>query len=238
MRKPEEDKVFEYQFSFPDRSSAKVTVRLDAETLAVIQDPPDPAPDWTKLAFRQCPNCPLKPAEHPLCPVAANLHQIVHVFKDAVSFNQVDVAVSSGSRQIQKTASIAEALTSLIGIYMAASGCPIMDRLRPMLLTHMPFATGLETFYRSVGTYLLGQFFIQEAGGKPDWSLKRLNAASQEIQTVNRAFCLRLKSLGIGDGIVNAVAHLDCFASLTGSLLIQRQLGKLRQLFAAYLRDR
>ncbi len=228
--------VFTYKFKFPDKSSVKMDVRLDPDTLAVIEEHPDPAPEWTKLEYRQCPNCPLNPKDSPLCPVAAKLHGVVARFKDSVSFSRVEVQVTSGQRHVKKTASVADALTSLMGIFMAGGGCPILDRMRPMLLTHMPFASGLETFYRSLSTYLLGQHFVAEAGGTPDWTFGRLGESSDAIQDVNQAFCRRLQGLGIADGVLNAISHLDCFAMLVGRQLRDRQIDKIRMLFTSYLK--
>lgn len=227
--------VFTYRFTFPDDSTAALDVRLDPDTFLILQDPPDPAPDWCRLEHRQCPNCPLTPKESPLCPVAAKLNVVIERFKDSISFDKVDVEVASGPRHVRRTCSVADALTSLIGIYMAGGGCPILDRLRPMLLTHMPFATGLETFYRSLSTYLLGQHFIQEAGGWPDWGFGKLGETSDAIQTVNQAFCNRLRGLGLADGVLNAISHLDCFAMLVGRQLRDKQLSKIRALFGSYL---
>ena len=55
---------------------------------------------------------------------------------------------------------------SLIGIYMVTSGCPIMDKLRPMARFHLPFASTEETIYRAISTYLLGQYFLEQKGKK------------------------------------------------------------------------
>lgn len=229
--------VFTYNFRFPDRTRTRVDVTLDPDSLRVIQPPPNPAPEWSRLEYRQCPNCPLKAGDTPLCPVAANLAGVVSKFGDSVSFKRVEVRVTSGQRQVQKSTSVAEALTSLIGIYMAASGCPVLDHLRPMLLTHLPFATGIETFYRSLSTYLLGQHFAQQQGKAADWSFSGLGKLSTAIQTVNQAFCMRLRGLGLADGVLNAVSHLDCFAMLIGAHLRNKQLGKIERLFSAYLGD-
>lgn len=227
--------VISYRFRFPDKSTARMDVRLDPETMEVLQPHPDPAPEWCALAYRQCPNCPLKAQDSPLCPVAAKLATVVERFKDCVSFSRVAVQVVHGNRQIRKSVSVADALTSLIGVYMSGGGCPILDRLRPMLLTHIPFASGIETFYRSMSTYLLGQHFAAEAGGTPDWTFERLAETSDEIQDVNQAFCHRLQGLGIADGVVNAISHLDCFAMLVGRELRDRHLQRIRSLFGAYL---
>ncbi|MBI5201730.1 MAG: hypothetical protein HY925_09110 [Elusimicrobia bacterium] len=228
--------VFSYKFKFPDKSKAQMDVKLDPDTLAVIEKDPDPAPEWTRLEYRQCPNCPLNAKDNPLCPVAAKLTGVVARFKDSVSFSKVEVQVTSGQRHVRKIASVADALTSLMGIYMAGGGCPILDRLRPMLLTHMPFASGLETFYRSLSTYLLGQHFVAVAGGTPDWNFGKLGESSDAIQDVNQAFCRRLQGLGIADGVLNAISHLDCFAMLVGRQLRDRQIDKIRSLFSAYLK--
>ena len=223
--------VITYRFRFPGQRKASVSVRLRRDTLRVIPQSDGKPPAWCRLESEQCPNCPLAPLEHPFCPVAESLHSVVERFREIISYKRVEVVVTSGRRQIHRMATAAEALASLMGIYMAGSGCPILDRLRPMLLTHMPFASASETFYRSFATHLLRQFFVQRAHGVPDWSLAGLERSSEDIQIVNRAFAKRLGTAGTADAVLNALAQLDTFANLISEPLLTAELERIRTLF-------
>src|SRR5262249_45179319 len=79
--------------------------------------------------------------------------------------------------------------SSLIGIFMVTSGCPVMNKLRPMVDTHLPFMTSAESTYRVISMYLLAQFFRQRQGRKPDWALEGLLGVLEAAKETNAAFC-------------------------------------------------
>src|SRR5262249_12216338 len=149
-------------------------------------------PDWTRLEFKQCPNCPLKPKDSPRCPVAVSLVEVVEFFKDHPSTDIVETTIITAEREYHGTKSLQKALSSLMGLHMATSGCPILDRLRPMALTHTPFSTPQEAMYRSISMYLMAQFLIYKRGKKPDWDLQKLVEMYDEIFSVNKAFIQRI----------------------------------------------
>ena len=57
-----------------------------------------------------------------------------------------------------------QAMSSVLGLIMATSGCPWTDRLRPMARFHLPFASEAETLYRSVGMFLLARELVGADG--------------------------------------------------------------------------
>ena len=118
---------------------------------------------------------------------------------------------------------------------MVTSGCPVLDKLRPLVRTHLPFATLEETTYRVISMYLLAQYFLHQGGREPDWTLKGLPKIYEEIQTVNRCFNERISSVQIGDAASNALATLSCKADYTNILLSQPELNQIKKLFSAYL---
>lgn len=215
-----------YRFDVEGGARKEFVLLLDPETLAYQGDPAAARPDWTRLEFKQCPNCPLKPAESPHCPVAANMAPLVDSFKDSISYDPVDVEVQAPGRSYRKRTTMQAGVSALFGIVMASSGCPILDKLRPMLLTHLPFPSLRETQYRAMSTYLLRQFFVARKGGKPDWTLKGLARIYDEINKVNVAFAERLRAIHERDASVNAVSKLDCFASYAATA-IERSRGAL-----------
>jgi hypothetical protein len=225
---------FEYEFAFPDGRKKNFLINLDPRTLELIAPPAKQLPEWTRLEYCQCPNCPLNPKECSSCPVAKNLLTIIEAFSCDISYHEVSVTIRTEPRNYQKTVSLQNALRSLFGIYMATSGCPALDKLRPLVFTHLPFATPKETTYRAVSMYIMAQFFIQRRGGKPDWELKNLEHIYKEVEIVNRAFHKRLSSTRIQDAALNAIGGLNCYAQSTGIALTFDQLKEIEALFSAY----
>jgi hypothetical protein len=225
-----------YKFTFKDGSIKEVSVQLDSKTLAIKPKARSSYPEWTRLTHSQCPNCPLKEDKHPQCPIAANLVDLIGLFKDHVSYEKVQVEVSTPPRTYSKLTPLAEAISSLIGIYMVSSGCPILDKLKPMVRTHLPFATWEETLYRMLSAYLMAQYFLYKEGREPDWHLDKITAISNEINIVNQAFCERLHEIHLRDATLNAVVQLDCFANLTGTFVKENRINEIQAFFDAYLK--
>jgi len=103
--------------------------------------------------------------------------------------------------------------------------------------THLPFATAEETMYRVFSMYLLAQYYLSRNGQKPDWEFEDLTKIYAEVHVVNKSFCERLTDAQIKDGIVNAVATLDCFAEFIETPLQRRVLDRMEALFFAYLKS-
>jgi hypothetical protein len=227
----------EYQFEFEDGSHKSLQVRLRRPGLGILLDPEPSLPAWTRLSHHQCPNCPLDPAAHPNCPVAVSLGGVIEAFRDCFSTTHAEIIIRSHQREYRRRAPVQYGVSSLMGLYMVTSGCPILDKLRPMVHTHLPFATIDETIYRLTGMYLLAQYFVQQRGGTPDWKLRRLVALCEAIGHVNQAFSKRLLSISPQDASLNALASLDCF-TLSAAFSIDRdELKELESLFEAYLTE-
>lgn len=222
-----------YRFA-PDKGPAKeFAVKLDAETLQGAA--PDGAPpEWTRLEHKQCPDCPLKPADSPHCPVAVRVAPLVDAFKDSISYQEAEVTVEAPGRLYRKRSTMQIGVSGLFGLVMATSGCPVLDKLRPMVFTHLPFPSLQETMYRSMSMYLLGQFFVGKKGGTPDWSLDGLAAIYAAVGKVNAHIAERLRPLVQKDATVNAVINLDCFATFTKSAIDKSSMAWLERLFKPY----
>jgi len=225
-----------YIFSLGNGVNKEFTIRLDSKSLAALPPENQSYPDWTSLAFHQCPTCPLQPQQHQRCPIAVNLADVVEFFREALSHEQVDVLVETEARGYTKHTTLQEGVSSIIGIYMVTSGCPVMDKLRPMVRTHLPFATVEETMYRVLSMYLLAQYFLAKRGGEPDWKLKRLVDIYQEIENVNKHFRERLSAINVNDATVNALVNLNCFADFTAFAIEENRLDEIELLFQAYLK--
>lgn len=229
--------VIAYRFTFPDAASCEFSVELRRPSLEAVSAPSGGEPAWTALAFRQCPNCPLNADDHPHCPVARNLAPIAEAFENRMSYDTVNVTVHSEARTYQKTCPLQEGVSSLMGLIMATSGCPHLDKLRPMVFTHLPFATSEQTTYRAVSMYLLAQFFRQRAGGTPDWDLKDLARTYQNIQAVNRAFAKRFAGIPEKDANRNAIVKLDSLARITAFSIAEHWWEDIESIFRPYLAD-
>lgn len=227
--------TIEYVLGGAEARPERHCVRLDATTLALQVPLRETLPEWTRLGFRQCPNCPLDPAKEERCPVAVALVDVVESFKNRVSHEVVAVTVTTPHRSYSKRVSLQEVVGSLMGLHMASAGCPILDVLRPLVATHLPFSTADETVFRTVSMYLLAQHLRQRRGLSPDWTLQGLVTTCQDVAQVNLAFGQRLLSINTLDASLNALVNLDCFAGLTGLSISENDLDDLAGLFSAYL---
>lgn len=231
-----EHMTFQYEIEFKDSRKKSFTVELDPETLALVSKPRLAPPAWAKLEVHRCANCPLDPAAHPYCPVALNLTDVADAFARNLSIEEVNVTIRTPPRTYQRKIALHDALRSLFGIHMVASGCPVLDKLRPMVQMHLPFGTMKETAYRALSMYVLAQFFIQRKGGTPDASLEGLGKIYKEIEIVNRALHQRFVTGKFNDACLNAIGNLNCYAQFTQMFLEPGSLEKIEKLFAAYLK--
>lgn len=227
--------TFKYRFVFSDDKEREFLIRVDKDNLEVLPEDHHLRPAWTDLSFQQCPNCPLDPSKHKTCPAALSLYKPIVIFKDFVSYADALVTVETEFRTYRKQVPLHVGLSSMVGIYMATSGCPILKMLRPMVRFHLPFANEDETSYRALSMYLMAQFLLSKSGGKPDWELKGLGRLYEDITTVNKHFISRLQNMPIKDASTNAVLDLDCFATFVSFAVNQDMLDDLKNMFRMYL---
>jgi hypothetical protein len=221
---------YTYTFAWDDGTVRVFALELDPDTLAARLEPSGALPEWTALSYRQCPNCPLEESRHPHCPIAVSLVPVVEAFGDRVSIEEVDVRVEALGREYRRRGALQQGVSGLIGILNVTSGCPVMDKLRPMVETHLPFATPRENFYRLISMYLTAQFFQARRGGTPDWRLERLLPMLRACQITNSSVALRLKSIGIRDAALNALWILNAMGELAG-LSLERDLDVWQRIF-------
>ena len=228
--------TYHYKFTFSNGLEKKFEVRLDKKTLNLINSGREAYPEWTKLQCVKCPNCSLDEDKHEYCPIAVNLIALNDFFKSSISYEEVDLLIESEARGYVKHTTLQKGLSSLIGIYMVTSGCPVMEQLKPMVRHHLPFATLEETKYRVISMYLLAQYFLYKRGKEPDWELKNLAKIYDDIRIVNRSFCQRLTYTKIKDASLNAVVILNNFADFVPFSIDKKLLEELEPLFKAYLK--
>ena len=225
--------TFQYRFEFGDGSAKVFEIRLDPDTLELIDQPTGPLPAWTKLDNHMCTNCPLEgKAEY--CPVAVNLSHVVESFKSCISYNRAVVTVTTKERTYLHDTTVQRGLSSIIGIYNVTSNCPILDRLRPMVRFHLPFASAEETAYRAVSMYLTAQHFVMKRGGKPDWRLNELTEIYEAIAHVEEGLSGRFRRTSNDDAAVNAVIILSTFGQQI-RLLLEHGLKEIEHWFSPYI---
>ncbi|MFQ5992648.1 MAG: hypothetical protein ACE5NA_09460 [Nitrospiraceae bacterium] len=221
---------YAYQFRFEDGSEKHFETRLNAKTLELQTQKPAFKPEWTKLKYHQCQNCPLGD-DVEYCPVAVNLSNLVESFKDSTSYEHTQVRVEAPERTYEQHTTLQDGLSSIIGMHMVTSNCPIMDQLRPMVRFHLPFATNEETMYRAVCMYLTKQYFVMRGGGTPDWELSKLTDIYQAVSIVNAGMADRLRHASTKDANVNALVILSAFVGSVDCSL-KNGLNKIQYLFS------
>ncbi len=217
-----------------DGNEKRFLVELDSETLALVTDPRDVPPSWAALSEHRCPHCRI-PDNEPFCPAAVSLAGLLGEFRDAVSFDRIEARVLVEAREYRAATTLQQVASSLMGIYMAGSGCPSLARLRPMVKYHLPFATGDETRYRVLSMYALAQTLVFREGGRPDLECDGLLTLYNEIHAINTHMAARLRAEVTKDASLNAIVNLDCLAGAVTYAVRRDALDDLKTLFAGYL---
>jgi hypothetical protein len=219
-----------YGFDLPNGSKQHVDLSFDPASFRLSNEVPADPPFWTELKFSQCANCPLSTDEHSHCPSALHMAPAVELLKELVSFDTVGVTVTQAERTVHAETTAQQALSSVLGLIMATSGCPWTDRLRPMARFHLPFASEAETVYRSVCMFLLARELVG-AGEKPGFAT--LQDLYENLHVVNRDMSRRLGAATRTDPARNAMALLDSYTTLLPAAL-ESQLAELKPLFEAW----
>jgi hypothetical protein len=223
-----------YCFQLSDGTRETMDLKLDQTTLEIMNKVPDELPAWTDLGFHQCPNCQFSPQDRASCPAAANLVNLVRGFAKVLSHDWITTEVTTAERTFVQEAPAQRSVSSLMGLIMAASGCPRTAYFRPMARFHIPWASQEETLYRATSMYLLAQYLRKLEGLSSGLELDGLTKIYQDVRTVNRSFADRLRAASELDSAINALVVLDTHA-MTLPWSIDGALAELRPGFAPYL---
>jgi len=224
-----------YEFKLSGGVEKKIDLYFNKETLALIREKSDTPPDWARLEFQQCSNCPLNTTLTPFCPIAVNLSGIVREFGDVSGPDRAAVTVLVKERAYVKACSMQEGLSPLLGIVMTTSGCPIMEPLKPMVRYHLPFASLDETVFRMISMYLMAQFIRSRSGKKPEWTLDGLTRIYGEVKKLNKDFGVRMRAAAKSDANIHALVKLNVFAVMV-PLEAEKTLQEITASFSSYLR--
>lgn len=226
-----------YRVTLRDGVKEEFRYDMDGETFDIVPSRREgKLPAWTELAFRQCPNCPLKPELHPHCPVALQLHGIVDRLHATRSIDVVNVEVETEQRTVSRKTELQNALSSLLTLVFPVSGCPRTEGMKPLARFHMPLASEEETVFNVSGMFLLAQYFVNLKNRNGVLSFDGLIAMYGDLHVVNKHVASRLKEVTSSDSLKNAITLLDMYSSLV-PMLLQDQLVEIRRFFNAYLPD-
>ncbi|NVJ59442.1 MAG: hypothetical protein HWE27_03580 [Gammaproteobacteria bacterium] len=223
-----------YRFQLADNNIETVGLQLNEDTLELKDEYVANLPEWAKLRYKQCPNCPLKPSESPNCPVAKHLAKHTKLFDKVQSFEKLKLVVKTPQRMTTQTTSAEKAMSTFIGLIMATSGCPHTAYFRPMARFHLPLADEQETIYRAASMYLLAQYFRDKNDLSPDWNLKGLKTIYQNISAVNQGIGARLREATKTDASLSAIVSLDMYTKVIPDM-IEESLFEFKHYFAVYL---
>lgn len=222
--------TYEYRFAFDDGNRKNFTVQIDGNSLLLIPQSIRPT-TWSKLSCNQCTCCPLSSSTTTDCPIALNLSELVSAFTDVVSYKACHVTCVTAERIVSKQTNVQDGLSSIMGLIMATSGCPVLDILKPMARFHLPFATIEEAIFRSISVYLLRQYFIDLQKKESDFQLEKVKTRYREIELVNNGMVKRIKSASKLDADNNAIIILNCLSQLL-QLELEDNLQSLQPIFA------
>jgi hypothetical protein len=222
---------FDYRFQFEDGNTKTYHIALDPKTLSLIPDENrHQTTEWTRLKYHQCSNCPLGINTHPYCPIAVNIMELVETFKNVLSYHNCTVVCETEDRTYSKKTSIMEGLSTIFGVIMATSDCPIMDFLKPMARFHLPFSCVEETTVRTTSMYLLTQYFKYKDQNEIKIDFKTLEKHYGQVKLVNEGIIKRISSVSNQDADKNAIVTLHSI-SLFLSMEIDYSLSTLEYIF-------
>lgn len=209
-----------YHFELKDRE-----IEFNVATRPAQVDEEEAHPEWARLGHKQCACCPLKESECAYCPAATRLNEVMEAFADSPSIERVKVTVTTAERSYFEDCDLQVGVNSLIGLMMATSGCRVLKELGAMASFHIPFCTTRETLHRTVGSYLIKQYFKQLEGGQPDWELTHLKELYGTLEGLNQDFSKRIQSSAKSDAVSNAVIMFFATSVVVASSL-DKQLAK------------
>jgi hypothetical protein len=213
----EKRKIITYLFKLDDGRSLTFAVDIDRPHHRTLTG----QNSWTKLNYQQCPNCPLVDSGKNFCPVAVDVESIVEDFSSMISCDSAEVIVTTPERQYSKKCTIQGGLTSLLGLVMATSGCPVLSSLTGMAHFHLPFATIDETVTRTVSFFLLDQLYHTRKGGAGKFNLDSLKEFYRQLENINQAFFERIRAATTLDANLNAIVNFCAVSWIVSNNLDQ-----------------
>ena len=198
----------ELTITFADGQSAHLQLELSHTGTHVPAFVGAPA-KWTRLAFHQCPSCPL-PKELGFCPAAESLAATMRQFEGRISHEHVmATAVDEAGRRTSVEWPLQQVGAVLVQLAVFSSGCPVGKRFRPLLSDVRPFATRDELV-----SHLLRIVLLRYRTEPDDVLHQKVHTLLDPLHVVFSHLWKRLAEGTTGDAMVNAVIRLDAFTML------------------------
>jgi len=223
--------LIRYTFHLDDSDS--VVFETDPNSVTSDMALPQPLPGWMAMQSFRCAHCSL-PEDERACPAAVSIWPLVQAFARIASFEDVEAEVQMGQLEMRTRLSAQRAVRSVMGLTMALSACPTMQKLRPMANFHLPFGSKEHVSFRFLGMYLVAQHLRHRKGLPTDWDLDGLLELIDEIHRTNQQIAHRIRKAAENDAVVNSLVFLD---ALTMSLEheLETSLEHFQSSFFAYL---
>ena len=222
--------MIRYSFAFANGCHADFEVDEQAPSAPTPRSS-EGQPDWMDLDTHRCAHCPFPRGKRVVCPAFDAIFPAVKTFDRCVSCETCDLTVDQNGVTHQAHTTAQNAVRSLIGLQLALSGCPTMNRLRPMARFHVPLSDADQTVFRVFGMHMLKQYLRQARGETPDWTLAGLQALYSDIHNVNGRLATRIRAASHEDASVNGLVILDALAHAVEHN-IQTHLERLAPCFA------
>jgi len=226
---------FTYTFRLKSGLVKSFVVSVDNSSLNIIYKNSQSYPEWTKLQNFKCSHCELDPKVHEYCPLAINLVDIIQTFQEYNSFDEAEITVETINRNYSKTTSVQSGVSSMLGIRMVTSGCPVMGKLKPLIPFHLPFASLEETEVRVLSAYLLAQYVKWKKGGEPDWEMANLINIYEDIRILNHNVSKKIADLEKKDVSINSLIVLNNFADYVTFTLDEKMLDDFETHFKEFM---
>jgi len=228
---------FTFKFTFLDGKVTVFDIHIEPISMNLIRENKHVPPEWAKLENFKCSHCPLNPGEYNYCPIAVNLIDVINEFNNVPSYEKVKIEVLSNNRGYFKNTDIQSGVSSMLGILMVTSGCPIMGKLKPMVRFHLPFASLEETEFKVFSMYLLAQFMRKINGKQPDWEFKKLVKIYDDIKILNQNVAAQIADLESKDASINSVVVLNNFADVVTFNIEDQDLSNFEKYYKSYIEE-
>lgn len=223
-----------YQFDLPQGDQIQYLFEFDGQRYQLKSRSHTEPPPWALMHCQQCRHCPYQGGSGPKhCPAAVQLARVVKDLDVLASYDDIHVHIETPERTIDGKTNAQSAISSLLGLLFASSGCPHTEFLLPMARFHLPLASPEETLWRASGSFLLAQYFKQK-NNEPSEGLEGLTRRYENLEVLNSGMAKRLRNQVDKDSCLNAIVLLDNYAKMY-PMFLEKSLSNLRNLYQGYL---
>lgn len=209
-----------YWIRKPAGREVRVDVRLDERGL--LQTLPASGPEWARCGGDGCGVCGKAGR---FCRAALAIAPVVADFGELDSLQVLEGRAQIGDRSCSIEAAAPRVLASLMGLLMAASGCPRLAAFRVMAVFHTPFSTAEETVVRAASFWLLQRWAM--GVDTADEPFAGLIEAWEGLEEVNARIGGKLRAFCETDATTNGLVFLDALAKM-GIMGLEGALEALR----------